>query len=45
MNTPDPLREGLGTLLKGLAWAIGFIGFGLASAFSAGVNPFAACGQ
>jgi hypothetical protein len=37
---PDPIREGLGTLLKGLGWAAGLIGLGLAITLSNGVNPF-----
>lgn len=39
----DALREGLGTLFKGIGWAIGFIAFGLMWAFSNGINPFAGC--
>ncbi len=30
----DPIRKGFGTLLKGLGWAAGFIGFGLMWAIS-----------
>lgn len=36
----DPIAEGFGTLLKGIGWGIGFIGFGLMWAFSNGINPF-----
>lgn len=36
----DPVREGLGTVLKGIGWAIGLVGFGLMFALSNGCNPF-----
>lgn len=36
----NPIEEGLGTILKGIGWAIGFIGLGIGWAYSNGVSPF-----